>query len=53
MVHEEISKTGGTNNFTLVLADRFVVSAKGRGVDIDALKSAVGGLDLAKLESMK
>jgi hypothetical protein len=53
IVHEEISKTGGTNNFTLVLADRFVVSAKGNGVGIDALKSAVGGLDLGKLESMK
>jgi hypothetical protein len=53
MVHEEISKTGGTNNFTLVLADRFVVSAKGNGVGIDALKSAVGGLDLNKLETMK
>jgi hypothetical protein len=53
MVHEEISKTGGTNNFTLVLADRFVVSAKGQGVGIDALKSVVGGLDLNKLETMK
>ena len=53
MVHEEISKRGGDNEFTVVLADRFVVSARGQGVPIDALRSAVGSLDLGKLESMK
>ena len=53
MVHEEISKSGGDNEYTLVLGDRFIVSAKGQGVGIDALRSAVGSLDLAKLESMK
>jgi hypothetical protein len=36
-----------------VVADRFVVSAKGQGVDLAALKTAVAGLDLAKLEGMK
>jgi hypothetical protein len=36
-----------------VLGDRFVVSARGQGVSIDALRSAVGSLDLGKLESMK
>jgi hypothetical protein len=35
-----------------VLGDRFVVSAAGN-VDLAALKSAVSGLDLGKLESMK
>jgi Yip1 domain len=53
MVHEEVSKRGGENEFTVVLGDRFVVSAKGQGVPLDALKSAVGSLDLGKLESMK
>jgi hypothetical protein len=53
LVHEKRSKTGGTNEFGIVLGDRFVVSAKGNGVDLDTLKSAVSGLDLAKLESMK
>jgi hypothetical protein len=53
MVHEEVSKRGGDNEFTVVLGDRFVVSARGQGVPIDALKSAVGSLDLGKLESMK
>jgi hypothetical protein len=52
-IHEEISKRGGENEFTVVLGDRFVVSARGQGVTIDALRSSVGSLDLGKLESMK
>jgi Yip1 domain len=53
LIHEKISKTGGTNEFGVVLGDRFVVSATGRGVPISELKSAVSSIDLAKLESMK
>lgn len=53
LVHEEVSKTGGRNKYAVVLADRFVVSADGKGVDLGTLKSAVGSLDLAKLEAMK
>jgi hypothetical protein len=54
IVHEKRSKrAGGTNEFALVLAGRFVVTAKGEGVELDALKTAVASLDLAKLESMK
>ena len=53
MTHEKSSKTGGTNEYAVVLGDRFVVSAKGDGVDVNALKAAVSSLDLAKLESMK
>lgn len=53
LMHEKRSKRGGTNEFAVVLGDRFVVTAKGRGVDLDALKAAVGSLDLAKLEGMK
>ena len=53
LVHEEVSKTGGQNKFTVVLANRFVVSASGRGVDIDALKSGVASLDFGKIESLK
>ena len=52
LVHEKSSKHG-TNEFAIVLGDRFVVSAKGNGVDLPALKGAVSALDLAKLESMK
>jgi hypothetical protein len=53
LVHEKISKTGGDNEFGVVLGDRFVVSATGRGVGLDQLKSAIGTIDLVKLESMK
>jgi len=52
MVHEKISKRGGSNEFAMVLGDRFIVTAKGN-VDIDTLKSAVAGVDLGKLEAMK
>ncbi|HYC34959.1 MAG TPA: Yip1 family protein [Usitatibacter sp.] len=53
VVREEISKRGGTHQYSVILADRYVVSAEGRGVDIGALKSAVNGLDLARIESLK
>jgi len=52
IVHEEVDKLGGRNHYTVVLANRFVVSAEGNA-DIAALKSAVNGLDLAKLEALK
>jgi hypothetical protein len=52
LVHEKTSKNG-TNEFGIVLGDRFLVSARGRGVGLSELKSAVSGLELAKLESMK
>jgi hypothetical protein len=53
LVHEVRAKRGGTNEFSIVLGDRFVVEAKSHSVDLDGLKAAVAGLDLAKLESMK
>jgi Yip1-like protein len=53
LVREEISKRGGTNTYSVILADRYVVTAEGRGVDVAALKSAVGSLELNKLEALK
>jgi Yip1 domain len=53
MVHEKVTKSGNNNEYSVVLGDRFVVSAKGRGVDIATLKGAVTSLDLSKLEGMK
>jgi hypothetical protein len=53
LVHERTSKTGGTNEFGVVLGDRFVVSARGNGIGVNDLKAAISGLDLAKVESMK
>ena len=52
LIHEEVDKRGGHNKYTVVVAERFVISAEG-GADINALKSGVAALDLAKLESMK
>ena len=52
LVHQRMSKRGGSNEFGIVLGNRFVVSANGNGVSLDELKAAVSGLDLAKLESM-
>src|SRR5215831_6534665 len=53
IIHEEVSKTGGANKFTVVVGKRFIVTAQGTKVDIDALKSAVSGVDLGKLASLK
>jgi len=53
IMHEKRSKTGGSNEFGLVLGERFIVSATGHGVTVDELKAAIGNLDLAKLESLK
>ena len=53
MVHEEFSKDGRDAEFTVVVGDRFVVTARGQSVPIDALRAGVGSLDLGKLESMK
>ncbi len=53
LFHQSVSKRGGPNEFAVVLGERFVVSAKGDGVTLNDLKSAVGSLDLAKLEGMK
>jgi hypothetical protein len=52
IVHEEVDKRGGKSEYTVVLANRFIVSAEGNA-DIAALKSAVNGLDLARLETLK
>jgi hypothetical protein len=53
LVHEKASKVGGTNEYAIVLADRFVVSADGDGVDLTELKGAVAALDLAALEATR
>ena len=53
LIHEHCSKGAGCE-YTVVLADRFVVSAKGSGVtDIGALKAATGSLNLAGLEALR
>jgi Yip1 domain len=53
LVNEKVSKSGGSNEISVVVGDRFVVSVKGRGLSIDEVRKAVAGIDLAKLEAMK
>ena len=53
IVHQKMSKTGGTHEYNIVIADRFIVSAEGNGIDFDALRNAVSALELGKLEAMK
>ena len=54
LAHEKGSKRpGGSNEFTVVLGDRFIVAARGSGVELPELKAAVSGLDLGKLEALK
>lgn len=53
VIHEEVDKRGGRSKYTVVVGERFVASAQGKGVDIDTLRSAVGSIDLAKLEALK
>jgi hypothetical protein len=52
MVHERSSKSG-SNEFSVVVGERFLVNTRGRGVDLDTLKSGVAALDLGALEAMK
>jgi hypothetical protein len=53
LVHEKGSKRGDNDELTVIVADRFVVSAKGRGVALAELRTAMAALDLGKLESLK
>ena len=52
LVHEKSSKSGN-NEFAMVLGKRFIVSTRGRGVDLNELKAAASSLDLGRLESMR
>ena len=47
------SSRNGDNEFAIVVGERFVVSARSRVLDVNALKAAVADLELQKLESMK
>lgn len=46
-------KSKGWGKLEMMVADRFMVEAEGYGIDIDTLKTALGKVDLAKLESLK
>lgn len=53
LMHEEWNNSGN-GEFTVILGDRFIVVVKGSGVsNVDALKAAVAGLNLAGLEALR
>jgi len=52
-VHEEYRKDGSHGEMAVILANGVVVAAEGSHVDMAALKSAVQGIDLARLEAIK
>ena len=51
-MHEKSNKSGG-GEYSVVIADRFMVDATSSSLDLNTLKSGVGSLDLGKLEAMK
>lgn len=53
LIHEEWNNNG-SGEYTIVLGDRFVVAVKGSQVpNADALKAALGSVNLAGLEALK
>jgi len=53
LVHEQWNKSGD-GEYTIVLGERFIVAVKGsRVANVDALKAALGSLNLAGLEALK
>jgi hypothetical protein len=52
MVRETTDRRSGRTEYTLLLDNGLIVEAHGRGIDMSALKRAVEGLDLLRLESL-
>jgi hypothetical protein len=51
--HEQYDERNRSGEFALLVGQRFLVEARGSDVDLNTLKSLVGAVDLARLESMK
>jgi hypothetical protein len=52
LVHEKTSKSG-SNEYAVVLGDRFMVTASSHDFNLSQLKDAVSSINLDKLESMR
>ena len=53
MIHEQWDNTSKEGEYSAVVADRFMVKVEGTGTSIDALKSALGSVDVAGLAALK
>ena len=51
--HEKYNRANKSGELSVLVGDRFVVEVDGNNVDMDAIKSAMGKVDLGKLNSMK
>ena len=50
---EKYDRSGRFGELSVMVGGRFVVKAEGRDVDMNAIKAALGKVDLAKLDGMK
>jgi hypothetical protein len=53
LVHEKWDSRGSFGEYGVVVGDRFSVDVSGNAANIDELKAAVSGVDLAGLEALK
>ncbi|MGA7981722.1 MAG: Yip1 family protein [Chromatiaceae bacterium] len=53
LTHEKFDRTNKDGTYGVVVADRFLVEARGRGVDMTALKQAVDAVGTSKLDALK
>jgi hypothetical protein len=53
MVHEQWDNSSGQGEYSAVVADRFMVKIEGHAPNIEALKSAVGSVDVAGLAALR
>jgi len=51
--HEKYDKQTKSGELSVLVGNRFTVEADGNGIDMDALKAALGKVDLGKLDGMK
>ena len=51
--HEKYDKSSKYGDISVLVGDRFVVEASGSGIEMNALKDALGKVDLGKLNGMK
>ncbi|EQD61721.1 hypothetical protein B1B_07549, partial [mine drainage metagenome] len=52
-VQEQWTNADRHGEYTLIVGNRFMVEAKGGGVDMGALKQAVNAVDLTALDKLK
>ncbi len=53
VIHEEYDRSAQQGSYSVLIAKRFMVEARGHGIEVDALHQAVAKIDLDKLEALK